>query len=499
MRFLSRAVTGLALAIVTIAAVAFGGWRLYASLTADEGAARPGSKERSYTVDAGVLTPRTVKPVLVAFGQVNAWTMLDLRAATTGPLTALSSNFRDGRLVKQGEVLFTIDPENAERRVVDAKAALAQAKSALAEAKASVAHLRSELASAEAQLLVQKRDLERKRQLLDKKVTTEALVDQALLSVKAGEQVVIAKQNGLSAGLARIEQSVAAVERAELVLKDAQRALNDSTMKAPFSGRLTAVSVTLGRRVAQNEKLGSLIDPRSLEVSFPVRNDSYARLVNPANPSVLLKLPVKVKLALGTRVAVIEGRLDRSSAVVSANQAGRIVYARLIDAERSPLKPGDFVTIEVEEPEIDNVAVIPALAATVDGEILVIGPGNRLETVNARVLRFQGDDLIVDQVPFGAKYIRRRMPFLAPGVLVEPQLPASLRQQAATGGKSGRFVKLTHDHRDKLRGLLESSTGLSQAQKDSIRAMLLRSEATEEVIEQLESLRAEEGTQRQRS
>jgi hypothetical protein len=497
MRFMSRAISGLLLSVTTLALVAFGAWKIYAALSSKPDNSRPGVQERSYTVDTGVLTPTSIKPVLTAFGQIKAWTMLDLRAASTGPVTTLAPNFRDGRLVEKDEVLFTIDPEVAERRVVDARAALAQAQSTLAEAKASVAHLKSELATAEAQLLVQKRDYERKKLLLSKKVSTEAVVDQSLLVMKAGEQLLIAKQNGLSAGIARVEQADAGVKRAELTLKDAQRALKDSTLRAPFTGRITDVNVTLGRRVAQNEKLGALIDPRSLEVAFPVRNEDYARLVNPANPSQLLKLPVRVILSMGPRVAVVEGRLDRSAAVVSATQAGRVLYARLIDAERSPLRPGDFVTIEIVEPEIDDVAIIPALAATADGEILVVGVGSRLEAVKSRVLRFQGEDLIVDKVPFGARYVRMRLPFLAPGVLVKLQEKSDeARQQARAPGK--RIVKLSDVRRDRLIDLVRGFEGMSKDDRSDILEMLARNEATEDLLERLEGQRAEETGQRQR-
>ena len=494
MLFLSRAVRGLFLLILTLSLVAIAGWRLTSSLTQKPKSNDKSLKERSFVVEAQTLVPTTIRPVLVAYGQIRAWTTLDLRAATSGPITDLSRNFRDGRLVKKGEVLFTIDPEVAARRVVDAKAALAQAQSVLAEAKASVALLRSELSSARAQLKIRKRDLKRKRQLMSKRVTTETILDQATIAVSSGEQAVIAKEQGLTAGVARVEQGKASVERATLTLRNAQKALKDSTLRAPFDGRLTDVNATLGRRVAQNEKLGALIDLTSLEVAFPVRNRAYARLADPADASRIAQLPVKVKLKLGDDFAVIEGRLDRSSAVVSANQAGRTVFAKLIDANRTPLRPGDFVTVEVRERELRDVTIIPASAATVDGRILVIGPDSRLREVKAKIIRYQGDDLIVSGVPFGQRIVRVRLPFLASGVLVKVK-PSEPKLQSKSGGLIDRkgLVTLGEAERNRLKTLVRNNVEMRPERKKALLEMLSQKRAPRAEIEGLRRLAPDRG------
>ncbi len=418
MRLILRATTGLILTVSTLAILAAAGLHLHASLTANETRKRPPARERAVVVDAGSLERTRISPVVEAFGQVQAWNSLEIRAPASGPVTEISPNFREGMSIAAGELLFRIDPELAERRVIDANAALEQAETEFAEAAATERHIMSERDAAQAEADVRRADLERKTSLFKRKLTTSTARDDAVLALSAAEQNVVAKERELLALKGRIDRAKAGVERARLTLSDAERALRDTSYRAPFSGRLSEVALTLGRRVSENEKLGLLIDPAALEVSFPVRNGDFGKLVDSASKDRLAPLPVTVTLDLVESEVTAEAVLDRPAAVASM-QAGRTVFARITGGDVSALRPGDFVSVAVAEPEIANVAVIPADAATLDGRILVIGAEGRLEEHKSTIVRRQGDRLIVADVPFGKAYVERRLPFLARGQKVK--------------------------------------------------------------------------------
>lgn len=420
MRLLARAFTGLLLTTVSLSLIGFGGWRLYEAAVLAEKPQRGGKRERAFAVDTGILEAQRHAPKVTAYGVVQAWTSLEIRAPAAGPITEISPNVRDGLAVAKGEVLFRIDPEIASRRVTDARAGLAQAEAELLESRQIRSHLDAELAAAKGQADVRRADLARKTQLFEKNLVTASALDEIKLAVSAAEQAVIAKEQAQLALAGRIEKAEAGVERARLTLSDVERALADTTYRAPFAGRLAEVTLTLGRRVAQNEKLALLIDPGALEVSFPIRNSEFGNLIDPANPEALAPLPVSARLDLAGKDIVVEGRLDRTAAVASV-QSGRTVYARLTGTNAAALRPGDFVTVEITEPTIENVAVIPADAATVDGRILVIGADQRLKEQGTRIVRRQAEALIVADVPFGQRYVRRRLPYLAAGIKVDPR------------------------------------------------------------------------------
>ncbi|MBT6275898.1 MAG: hypothetical protein HOI95_17405 [Chromatiales bacterium] len=101
-------------------------------------------------------------------------------------------------------------------------------------------------------------------------------------------------------------------------------------------------------------------------------------------------------------------------------ESGRLMFARLRLSRDTVLRPGDFIKAEIAEPPLSDVAVIPATAATEDGRLLVVGNDNRLTEVAARVLRRDGGQLVVTDVPFGKHYVTQRQPQLGRGVKVAP-------------------------------------------------------------------------------
>ena len=496
MKFLHRALSGTILTAVTLGLVGVSAWRLHSAVTAANKYPRPPARERSYAVDVGTLSPSRVAPVITAYGQIQTWNSLEIRSPATGPITQISANFRDGLRVEAGELLFRIDPKLAERRVIDAKAALAQAEFELSEASLIVSHVEAELVSARAQVAVRRSDLARKQALFAKTLTTTSVVDDAALALSASKQAELAKQQGLLAAKSRIDKAKAGVERAQLALKDARQALSETSYRAPFTGRLTDVSATLGRRIAQNEKLALLIDPKAIEVTFRLRSTEFGRLQDPAAPDKLARLPVKVILQLSDNPIAVDGVLDRSAAV-AADQAGRRVYAKLTGAEAGRLRPGDFVAVKITERPLSGVAVIPAEAATNDGDILLVNADGRLAEHRAAILRRQGDNLIVGGVPFGRKFVRLRLPFLAPGIKVRARQaisPAAVAKAPAgpmAAGQDG--VAIDSIKRATLIKLVRASTRMPAERRARVLKELAKEKPSRKIVESLERRLARRG------
>jgi multidrug efflux pump subunit AcrA (membrane-fusion protein) len=222
MRMLSRAFTGLIRTAVSAYFLGYGGWRLYEAAALSEKPLRGVVRERAFVVDAGRLDAQHYGPKVTAYGVLQAWTTLEIRAPAAGPITEISPNVRDGLAVAKGELLFRIDPEIASRRVTDAKAALAQAEAELAEAQQSRKHLDAELTAAKAQ--VRRADRRRKQQLFNKKLVTASALDEIRLALSAAEQAVIAKEQAQLALSGRNQKAEAGVARAKFTLSDDGRA-----------------------------------------------------------------------------------------------------------------------------------------------------------------------------------------------------------------------------------------------------------------------------------
>lgn len=430
MRFATRAGVGLGVFVLAIALLALGA-RPYWGCVVGGGFAcafdradtsADAAPERVFVVRVAAAEPQTVRPVVTAFGELRAARVLDIRAPVPGELVEISGRFRDGARVAAGETLFTIDPADSVSREADAQAARLEAAAELAEAEEALRLAQAEYEAAVGQRNLRGAALERQRALETRGFSTAADIEAAELALAEAERAVITRAQSRAVAERRVSQGELQVARAEIVLADARRELSDTTVSAPFDGLLDGVDATLGRLLTANESLGSLIDPRSLEVAFRVSNRDFARLLDADGR--LAPLAVTARLDLGARSVIATGHLDRIGARVDMTTGGRRVYARLdaaVDGGAAVLRPGDFVEVRVEEAPLVDVVVAPAKALDPAGRLLILGPDNRLVAAPVELLRRVGDDVILAGAPEGASYVLEIEPQLAPGVKVRAE------------------------------------------------------------------------------
>jgi RND family efflux transporter MFP subunit len=496
MRFLMRGLLGLALMAAMIGFAGFGAYRLYSAMTTEETTHQRPARERSYSVNVAELKPRTVTPVTTAYGQVESWRTLQLRASSEGRLVDVAAKFRDGAAVAKGELLLRIDPADAEFQVLDAEAALADAVAQKAEAEEAIVGAEQELEAARRQLDLRQQALERQRQLKDKGYSTAVQVEAEELAVASLEQLLSNRLQSVITARKRIERMDLTVRRAKLALENAGRVLDETTLTAPFDGYLSQVDATLGRRVSPSETLAHLIDPAALEVRFSISTHEFSRLLDDSGN--LVKAPVTVTLQLGERSVEVPGHIDRAAAVVAEGEAGRTLYATLELAPGTVLRPGDFVRVAVQEPDLREVAMVPAAAVSEDGRLLIVGEDERIREIRVRILRRMGNEVVLSGVPFGTDYVRERLPQLGSGLKVSPKRsgdgeispPDDGPQTALTpenGGQSsaGDLVALEPERRAALIAQLNSSD-LPDNRKARLLALLNQPMVPKELIERLE-------------
>ena len=366
--------------------------------------------------------------------------------------------------MSEGEVLFRVDPARLETTVALASSDLDETVAGLAEAKAAVELAKLEVKAATTQFKVRQQALSRQEELRDRGVGTAELVEAAALALSSAEQALIGRRQVQAQIEARVAQSEIAVDRRKIALDEARRTLAEATVVAPFAGVMSGVSAVRGGLVSMNEKLGELIDPTAMEVAFRVTNTQFARLLN--NEGKLRKAEVTLLLQHGRTRTEAKAKVERAGAEVGEGQVGRLVYARLVDPDLTLLRPGDFVTVEIPERPLSDVARIPGTAASADGRILVIGTGDRLEEVQVKMLRQQGDDLIVGDVPFGRQYVLARAQQLGPGIQVQPVSPQPEGAAAPAEPDAPETIVLDEERRARLIAFVEASENMQAASKE---------------------------------
>ncbi|WP_423601993.1 efflux RND transporter periplasmic adaptor subunit [Sphingomonas sp. MS122] len=211
---------------------------------------------------------------------------VEIRARVNGVITAI--HFRDGQDVRQGQPLFTIDPRPYQAQLAQAQAQIARAQAALTNARQVTARSRA-LAAAQA---VSKEELETN----------------------------IAAERSAAADLAAGRASANA----------AQLNLGFTTVRAPFSGRMSDRKVSLGDSVTDGQTILTRIvsiDPIRFEFegaeSFYLKNlrqdqrGERGSSRNTANP-VQIQLADESEYRWNGRMQFLDSAVDPNSGTIRA-------------------------------------------------------------------------------------------------------------------------------------------------------------------------------------
>ncbi len=417
MRYLRRALTGVFLFGMTLGALA---WAVAlvmgaAAERAAEGDAVRDRGEIVYTVRAVTVTPGTERPVIESFGEIVARREADLRAGVPGRVLWRAPGMREGGQVAGGDLLARIDPAEAQAALESAQADLAEAQADLDDARVGVDLAREDLAVAREQVALRQQALDRQRGLGDRGVGSASAVEEAALAAAQARAQVVSRRQALAEAEAQVARIEARVTRARIALREAERRRAETEIIAPFDGTLIDVALAEGMRLSEGEVVGRVVDTAALDVAARLSAAQYARLLDAGG--ILRQADVRVILDAGATELEAAGRIDRDAARVGEGGTGRDVFATLDRA--SGFKPGDIVTVRIREAPLDGVARLPARAVSAGGEVLVIGPDDRLRAADVAILRRQADSVLVRAGGLaGADIVARLRPELGAGIKV---------------------------------------------------------------------------------
>ncbi len=198
------------------------------------------------------------KTLLNASGYVTARRQATVSSKVTGKVMEVM--VEEGLKVEAGQVLARIDSSNVEKSLGLSEAQLESARKALEETKAN-------LAQAE-------RELRRVSQLASGGVASQSDLDRSEADAKALK--------------ARLERQMADVAVAESEVRLWQQQLDDTVIRAPFSGIVTSKNAQPGEMISPMSAGGSftrtgictVVDMSSLEIEVDV-NESYINRVEP--------------------------------------------------------------------------------------------------------------------------------------------------------------------------------------------------------------------------
>jgi membrane fusion protein (multidrug efflux system) len=329
-----------------------------------------GQQSTAQAPEVGVFEAALQKTVVPReyVGRVDAEETVEVRARIEGFLD--KQVFKDGAMIKQGELLFLIDPRQYQAAVAEAKAQLAKSQADLEAAKSNV-----ELAKAQADLIRDKatlanaeKDLARVRPLAESSAVslqeldqTETKAKEAAAVVDASKAVVrqaqVNEKTGIALAAAEVEQTSAALATALLNL-------SYTKVMSPISGLIGKGEINVGSLVGRGEAtlLATVSRLDSAKVYFSLSEQEYLSVMRGLQERGGKRNPVEFELVLADgQLFDQKGTFEFAERAIDA-KTGTLQLRAGFPNPNQVLRPGQFARVRVTNPDAPDSLMIPQRA-----------------------------------------------------------------------------------------------------------------------------------------
>ncbi|MEN0087474.1 MAG: HlyD family efflux transporter periplasmic adaptor subunit [Pseudomonadota bacterium] len=399
-----------------------------------------------FTVEAAPVELRDNQPVFSVFGTVAAARDVELRALSPGEITAVSANLQAGQRVEVGDLLVEIDTFEYEGALAEARANLAEAAARRAEKEARIAGAQAQIEGTERQLQLARDDLTRAEDLVARGTLPARDLENRRIQVNERELTLVQRNSNLQVERAGVAQLEAQVDRLEWRVQQAERALENTRLTAPFAGVIRSANAAVGRSANGADVLVSLYDDSELEARFTLSDAQYGRLF--ASEQGLVGRSVRALWNVGGRDYAFSGEISRTGAQISSERGGVEMFARLeAGSDAITLRPGSFVAVEVPDRIFERSARIPE-TALYDGDHVYAILDGQLERRDVEVLAYDGSDAIVrGDLVDGEMLLNTRLAQISEGIKVRTadDPPANAGRPARGSSRPGAEGERSRD------------------------------------------------------
>jgi len=376
---------GLAVTVLTaVAAAIFGLQSSHVEATA------PAPAPVAMPVSVATVAVREVATWEAFSGRLEAVERVDIRPRVAGTVQAV--HFREGGLVKAGDLLFTIDP-------APYAADVDRAEAQVAAAQARVTHAHSEH--------------ERAKRLWELRAIAERELDERANAFRAAD---------------------ADLRAARAALLSARLSLGYTKVRAPIAGRVGRLEVTVGNLVAAGPGapvLTTLVSVSPIYASFEADEQVVARALQDlaqeeGGRARLERIPVEMGTAASADMP-FSGHLQLVDNQVDA-KSGTVRVRAVFDNPDGRLMPGQFAKLRLGRARADTALLIDERAIGTDQSkryVMVVGPDDKADyrevTLGASV---EGLRVVTAGLAPGERIVVNGLQRVRPGTLVAPQAVA---------------------------------------------------------------------------
>lgn len=323
-------------------------------------------------------------------GRLEAVERVEIRSRAAGTVQAV--HFREGTLVKAGDLLVSIDP---------------------APYAAEAERAQAQVAAAQARLTHAKSEHERAQRLWEERAIAQRELDE--------------RTNGY-------HEAQANLSAAQAALRSAQLNLGYTQVRAPISGRIGRIEVTAGNLVAAGPSapvLTTLVSVSPIYASFDADEQLVTRALKdlPGGSSArahIERIPVRMGTA-GSSDTPYQGHLQLVDNQVDA-KSGTVRVRAVFDNKDGALMPGQFARLQMGQAKTGSALLINERAVGTDQNkrfVMVVGADNKAAyrevTLGASV---NGLRVVASGLQPGERIVVNGLQRVRPGALLAPQTVA---------------------------------------------------------------------------
>lgn len=329
-------------------------------------------------VDVTIIEEQTIRLWKEFSGRLVAIDYVEIRPQATGVITEI--RFKDGQMVKKGDILSVIDPRPL-KAIVDQKNA--------------------DLVAAQNSYSLAMKEHVRAQDLLTKKMVSQQFYDERI-------------NTKLVAG--------SMVQRAKAQLSEAKINLDYAYIKAPISGRVSRAELTKGNLVSAGANaplITSIVSSGRIYADFEVDEQTYIDYI--ATQDAEHKTPVKLQLQNSDVVFqgefhAFDNRIDPSTGTIRARA--------IFDNPKGQLLPGMYARLKLGSATQQQRILISDRAIGTDQDrkfVYVVNADNQCVYREVRLGKsIDGQRIVLSGLEIGDKIIVRGLMRLRPNMLVDP-------------------------------------------------------------------------------
>jgi membrane fusion protein, multidrug efflux system len=392
---------------------------------------------------------KTVALLVQAIGTVEAYQVVQVRAQVGGELMRV--HIKEGQDVKQGDLLFTIDPRTYEATLAQTRATLAKDQGQVAQARAvlqrdmaRVSQTRATLARDQAQARNAEVSEKRYADLLKRELISQEQYDQVrttadalAATVRSDEADIASAEETVRADEANVRSAEEIVKADAALVENARLQLGYTTIRSPIDGRAGSLQLNQGNVVrsggTSDSTLLTINQILPVYVSFTVPQQQLPQIkrymaAGPLSVDAVASGEVKPERGI---VTFIDNAVDQTT--------GTIRLKATFSNTDKRLWPGQFVNVAMTLAVENDALVIPAAALQTGSQgpfVFVVKPDQTVDTRRVAVNRTQGSETILNSgVEAGESVVTDGQPRLVQGAKVEIRTVTG--RPAGAGDKPG--------------------------------------------------------------